>query len=42
VTADWLWAVLLSSISLVAMLIAWPRPHAVTDWLLQKPGMRRD
>jgi hypothetical protein len=41
-TADWLWAVLLSFVALVAMLAAWPRPHSVQEWLLQHPGVRRD
>jgi hypothetical protein len=40
--ADWLWAVLLSFVALVAMLAAWPRSHSVQDWLLQNPGVRRD
>ena len=40
-TGDWLWAAALSFLALVAMLVAWPRPHAVQDWLLQQPGARR-
>jgi len=41
-TANWLWAVVLSLIALAAMLMAWPSSHSVQEWLLQNPGVRRD
>ena len=40
-TGSWLWAVTLSAVALVAMLVAWPRSHSVEEWLLQQPGARR-
>lgn len=40
-TGSWLYAVTLSAVALVAMLVAWPRSHSVEEWLLQQPGARR-
>jgi hypothetical protein len=40
-TGSWLWAVTLSAVALVTMLVAWPRSHSVEEWLLQQPGARR-
>ncbi len=40
-TGSWLWAVTLSAVALIAMLVAWPRPHSVEEWLLQQPGAHR-
>ncbi len=40
-TGSWIWAVTLSAVALIAMIVAWPRSHSVQEWLLQQPGARR-
>ena len=41
-TGSMLWAVTLSAVALVAMVVAWPRSHAMQEWLLQQvPGQRQ-